>query len=327
MAGVFLTDGRMIFARVAWAGFLGLVLLSAPVAAQGIAIGEGQWLGEDLRDRDGRFERCQVETARQGEVALRLAVDAGRQVRLSLSAPSWRLDASRAWRGSLGIDGRRWPNLPFTVSGPSTLETRLAAPVAAALAAGETLTLGFGDRRFRYDLRGSARALAALRACAERALAATTVDPAAREAMDWKIGAVTALKQDHLDQPTPVSLPGGGVIRTRDLLGMIGGPARPVLLDVRPDGGGASLPGAVRLDWAGAGGGFADAVQTRLGERLSELTGHDPARRLIFFDAGPESWRAYNAGLRAIRLGYRDVVWYRGGTEAWGRANLPMVAP
>jgi rhodanese-related sulfurtransferase len=26
---------------------------------------------------------------------------------------------------------------------------------------------------------------------------------------------------------------------------------------------------------------------------------------------------SYNAALRAINLGYRNVLWYRGGVEAW----------
>jgi rhodanese-related sulfurtransferase len=39
---------------------------------------------------------------------------------------------------------------------------------------------------------------------------------------------------------------------------------------------------------------------------------------LIFFCFGPRCWLSYNAALRATRLGYTDVRWYRGGLEAWG---------
>jgi hypothetical protein len=30
-------------------------------------------------------------------------------------------------------------------------------------------------------------------------------------------------------------------------------------------------------------------------------------------------WMSYNAALRAIHLGFRQVYWYRGGIEAWQR--------
>ena len=33
---------------------------------------------------------------------------------------------------------------------------------------------------------------------------------------------------------------------------------------------------------------------------------------------------SYNASLRAINLGYTNVLWYRGGIEAWKQAGLPV---
>ncbi len=35
-------------------------------------------------------------------------------------------------------------------------------------------------------------------------------------------------------------------------------------------------------------------------------------------------WGSYNAALRAIRLGYTNVHWFRGGVEAWQQAGLPL---
>jgi rhodanese-related sulfurtransferase len=299
---------------------------SGPAGAQSYAIAESQWLGRDLRDEAGRFERCQVETIRQGEVALRLAVDGDRRFLLGLSTPQWRFSAGRPLRGTITIDARSWPGVIFATPAPQVLETRLDRTLADAISAGGTLTVTFLDRRFSYDLRGSAQAIVALQLCVERSLGpGAALDPRARETMDWKIAAIASLKQDHLDSPTPAALPGGGVVRTRDLLGMLGGAGRPVLIDVRADRS-PTLPDAVRRDWAGEGGTFIDQIQTRLGDDLVRLTDNDSARRLVFFSSGPESWRAYNAALRAIRLGYRDVLWYRGGFDAWTTAKLPMTA-
>ena len=38
---------------------------------------------------------------------------------------------------------------------------------------------------------------------------------------------------------------------------------------------------------------------------------------------GTYCWMSYNAALRAINLGYTNVLWYRGGIEAWKQAGLP----
>ncbi|MND08271.1 hypothetical protein D3C83_307850 [compost metagenome] len=44
----------------------------------------------------------------------------------------------------------------------------------------------------------------------------------------------------------------------------------------------------------------------------------------MFFCVDTECWLSYNAALRAIRLGYSNVMWYRGGISAWSAAELPM---
>lgn len=41
----------------------------------------------------------------------------------------------------------------------------------------------------------------------------------------------------------------------------------------------------------------------------------------------PERWMSYNVSLRAINLGYTNVLWYRGGIESWKKAGLPVSAP
>jgi rhodanese-related sulfurtransferase len=36
---------------------------------------------------------------------------------------------------------------------------------------------------------------------------------------------------------------------------------------------------------------------------------------------GSKCWLSYNACLHAIEAGYKDVIWYRGGTDAWDEAK------
>ena len=60
------------------------------------------------------------------------------------------------------------------------------------------------------------------------------------------------------------------------------------------------------------------------GEYLRQATGGDMSKMLVFYCGGPQCWGSYNASLRAIRMGYRNVHWYRGGLQAWQEAGLPV---
>lgn len=48
---------------------------------------------------------------------------------------------------------------------------------------------------------------------------------------------------------------------------------------------------------------------------------------MVFYCASTMCWMSYNAALRARALGYLDVLWYRGGIEAWKAAGLPLQGP
>jgi len=88
-----------------------------------------------------------------------------------------------------------------------------------------------------------------------------------------------------------------------------------------------SLPGAIWLPGAGRGNGFDDAVQAQLARLLQAATKGDVGRAMVFFCQGTACWLSYNAALRAVALGYREVYWYRGGLEAWiaaGGALAPL---
>jgi 3-mercaptopyruvate sulfurtransferase SseA len=46
-------------------------------------------------------------------------------------------------------------------------------------------------------------------------------------------------------------------------------------------------------------------------------------RPVIVFSEGPDGWRSYNAALQFKAAGVGEVIWYRGGEEAWTAAGLP----
>lgn len=127
----------------------------------------------------------------------------------------------------------------------------------------------------------------------------------------------------QLHGPTPTSIPGGRVIGTQQLAQLLqGGQAKPLVLHLY--GGPQGIPGAVPAGPAAQGGGFDDQVQQGFGQFLRQATGGDTSRLIVLYCGGVQCWGSYNAALRAMKLGYRNVAWYRGGVEAWQQAGLPM---
>lgn len=140
------------------------------------------------------------------------------------------------------------------------------------------------------------------------------------------VAAGTELRQEDYSAPTPADISGARVIDTAELRKLLR-EEQPLLFDVLGGDGHASLPGAIWLPGAGRGGSFEDEIQSRLGAALRAATRGDLARPVVFFCAGPRCWLSYNASLRAARLGYGNVRWYRGGIEAWGAAGGALTEP
>ena len=56
---------------------------------------------------------------------------------------------------------------------------------------------------------------------------------------------------------------------------------------------------------------------------LLKLLAPSVGKPIVFYSRG-RNWHGANAALRAVKLGYRNVGWYRGGLESWKAANLPL---
>lgn len=125
--------------------------------------------------------------------------------------------------------------------------------------------------------------------------------------------------QTTLHGPTPTSIPGGQVITTDRLLPMLQQGQASVFHVLGP--GGEMLPGALAAAPASQAGSFDDRTQQEFGAFLQQTTQGNRAKPLVFYCMNPQCWRSYNAALRAIRMGYTQVYWYRGGLEAWQQAR------
>jgi PQQ-dependent catabolism-associated CXXCW motif protein len=150
-------------------------------------------------------------------------------------------------------------------------------------------------------------------------------DNFSNELTDWNVPPQSEL-QTNIGSETPSSIPGGRRVVTAEVLKLINTEA--VLIDVLRDntGGHRTIPGAIYIPGAGDAGNFRDHIQRRLAQVLAQLTSQDANRELVFFCLGAECWESYNAALRAIQLGYRNVLWYRGGLQSWNAAKLPLQA-
>ena len=183
----------------------------------------------------------------------------------------------------------------------------------------ETQAVDGHDTRAMYDPDGPAQAaiLAALTPPAERFFA--------NEEFGGNLTRAEGLRTQKMIDITPQSLDGVTVLGTQALARALKGAAPPTLIDVGYDA--QTLPGAQSLLY----GGFAfdeaardQAYQARF-EGLLKLLSPDRAAPVVFFAKNREWWQGVNAALRAKRLGYTQVGWYRGGLDSWKAANLPLV--
>jgi PQQ-dependent catabolism-associated CXXCW motif protein len=142
------------------------------------------------------------------------------------------------------------------------------------------------------------------------------------ERQDFGVQPTKQLYSGQMHGPTPASIPGGQVITTKGLVALVQGNQSPYLLfDVL--GGVETLPGALPASAASQPGNFADQTQQQFGAFLQQRTGGRKDIPLIFYCLSTQCWMSYNAALRAINMGYTNVLWYRGGIEAWKMAGLP----
>lgn len=146
------------------------------------------------------------------------------------------------------------------------------------------------------------------------------------EDKDWGIEATTTPTRPPYHARTPTLIPGARVIKTLELKALLESNKQVVVIDVLDSGTRTSIPGAFWMSGAGDGQFFA-AENRRFATALEKLTGGDKNRPIVFLCISSECWLSYNASLHAIEAGYKDVIWYRGGTNAWTAAKLERTTP
>ena len=149
-------------------------------------------------------------------------------------------------------------------------------------------------------------------------------DLMAWERQDAGVRPPRELHNGPMHGPTPNQIPGGQVITTKGLIPLLQQGIDVHVFDVL--GGNQALPNAIPAAWAAEPGSFDDQTQQQFARLLEQVTRGNANAPLVFYCQGPQCWMSYNASLRAIALGYRNVLWYRGGTQAWQHAGLRLSA-
>lgn len=137
------------------------------------------------------------------------------------------------------------------------------------------------------------------------------------------ISKATQLQTREFMTMAPGELEGIKTYSTQELASATKAPQRPRLIDVSSFGD--ALPSAVSLFNGGLA--FAETAKDAPYEArfagLLALLAKDKEAPLIFYSAGRD-WLGANAALRAKKLGYGKVGWYRGGLASWKAASLPV---
>ena len=135
----------------------------------------------------------------------------------------------------------------------------------------------------------------------------------------------SGLRTQKVHDITPQKLDGIKTYGTQELATALKSAQPPQVVDVWA-GVNESIPGAVTLLFGGLA--FDDAAGDALYEMrfsaLLKLLSPDPARPIVFYCLSRDCWLSANAAMRAQKLGYSQVGWYRGGMESWKAANLPV---
>jgi adenylate cyclase len=118
-----------------------------------------------------------------------------------------------------------------------------------------------------------------------------------------------------------MAIPGGRMVRTTEVINILA-TNKPLVLATTSDT--PTIPGAIYINGPETDN-LRDTLQDNLKRMMQELSHGDLHRPIIVFATNINRWTSRNWALRLIALGYTDVLWYRGGWEAWEASGQPRV--
>ncbi len=170
-------------------------------------------------------------------------------------------------------------------------------------------------------MRLSSRALRVFSAAVWLATATASAFAAdyADESKDWGVSEMSRTKGPPYNTATPLKVPGAKTITTAELKEAFAKEPNLVLID--------ALGSSTMIESAqGLGSGIGEQRMfgkdaSMFPKALETLTGGDKAKAIVFYCRSSSCWHSYNASLRAVEAGYTNVLWYRGGIDAWQQSG------
>jgi len=122
---------------------------------------------------------------------------------------------------------------------------------------------------------------------------------------------------------TPESLEGAKVVTAEQVQSLMDSGAK--LYDVRKKAeyAEAHIPGAVSLPYKEKSEKSADFDVSKDKFKVEELPS-DKTAAIIFQCNGERCWKSYKASVAAVKAGYSNVNWFRGGIPEWKEKGLPV---
>lgn len=120
---------------------------------------------------------------------------------------------------------------------------------------------------------------------------------------------------------TPVSAEGVNVVTAQKASELIQQGA--LAIDTRSaiNFGRSHLPGAKLFSYKGSSENTVDFDASQDQFRLDELD-IEPNAPLLFYSHGETGWKSYKAAVTAVRVGYQQVYWLRGGLSEWENSGF-----
>ena len=134
---------------------------------------------------------------------------------------------------------------------------------------------------------------------------------------------------DHYRAPVPAGLTGATTVEVLETKALVDA-GETILIDVLPRPPKPAglpegtlwrprprhnIPGSLWLANTGFGA-LAPEVEAYFADNLDRASGGDKDRKMLFYCLA-DCWMSWNAAKRALALGYRQVYWFPGGTDAW----------
>lgn len=127
------------------------------------------------------------------------------------------------------------------------------------------------------------------------------------------------------DKPqTPLALAGGKIIGAAETKSLLDG-KQALFFDMRSavNFGKGHIPGAKALPYK-ENSEFAANFDASVDQfDLAQLPA-DKNAVMVFYSDGPTGWKSYKAAVKAIKAGYKNVMWFRDGYSSWVAAKYPV---